>query len=87
VREKHRYTRQVRGLSFEAIVYHIEAGGLLDVIEHPNPAKYAHQRIFVVDVDGYICLVPFVESEQDIFMKTIIPSRRMTRRYPGGEAP
>lgn len=79
--EKNEWLRQVRGITFEDIVFHIEAGDLLDVRAHGNPEKYPGQRLFVVDIDGYICLVPFVESENLIFLKTIIPSRKETRRY------
>jgi uncharacterized DUF497 family protein len=75
-----------RGVSFEEVVYHLTHGGLLDTIEHPNQEQYPGQRIFIVDVDGYACLVPFVEDDETIFMKTIIPSRKMTKRYLGGNA-
>ena len=74
-------------MTFEEIVFHIQAGGLLDVIEHPNPARYLRQRVFVVEVEGYACLVPFTESDKEIFLKTIIPSRKLTKRYPRGKAP
>ncbi len=83
--EKNEWLKLARGVTFEEIVYHIQAGGLLDVIEHSRPSKYPGQRIFVVNVEGYACLVPFVESEETIFLKTIIPSRKMTRRYLGKE--
>jgi uncharacterized DUF497 family protein len=83
--EKNDWLRQVHGITFEEIVYHIQAGNLLDVLEHANPRKYPGQRIFIVNVDGYICLVPFVESDDTVFLKTIIPSRKMTKRYLGSE--
>jgi len=79
--EKNEWLRQVRAVTFEEIVYHIQAGGLLDVIEPTRPSRYPGQRIFVVNVEGYVHLVPFVESEATIFLKTIIPSRKMTKRY------
>jgi len=49
---------------------------LLDTIEHPNQRQYLGQRIFIVNVEGYACLVPFVEDDERIFLKTIIPSRK-----------
>ena len=55
--------------------------GLLDTIEHPNKEKYASQQFYVVDVEGYIYLVPFVEHGKHIFLKTIFPSRKHTQRY------
>jgi uncharacterized DUF497 family protein len=70
-----------RGVSFESIVVAIESGGLLDILTHPNPAKYPGQRVLVVAVDNYVYLVPFVEEEDYLFLKTIIPSRKATRDY------
>ncbi|OQX13444.1 MAG: toxin [Desulfobulbaceae bacterium A2] len=82
--EKNKLLREERGISFDDIVFHLAHGCLLDTIEHPNQDAYPGQRIFIVNVEGYACLVPFVESEDAIFLKTIIPSRKMTRLYLGG---
>ena len=60
------------------------AGGILDTLEHSNQARYPGQKIHVVDVEGYADLVPFVESEEEVFLKTIIPSRKATKIYLGG---
>ena len=81
--EKNEQLRRERGITFEEIVLHIEKGDVLDLLEHPNQERYARQRLFVVAVDSYAYLVPFVESEADVFLKTIIPSRKATRRYLG----
>lgn len=70
-----------RGVSFEQVVVAIEAGGLVDVVAHPNPSKYPNQRIMVVAWDGYGYLVPFVEAADHYFLKTIIPSRKATRDF------
>jgi len=70
-----------RGVSFESIVVAIESGGLLDILAHPNQAKYPRQRILVVACDNYAYLVPFVEEEDYFFLKTVIPSRKATRDY------
>jgi len=83
--EKNRQLKAERNVSFEEVVFHIEAGHLLDIIEHPNPEKYKGQRVFIVNIEGYAYLVPFVESEHEIFLKTIIPSRKATRKYLRGE--
>jgi uncharacterized DUF497 family protein len=72
------------GISFEEIVFHIENGDVLDLLEHPNRDRYPNQKVFVVNVEGYAYLVPFVEDEQEVFLKTIIPSRKATRDYLGG---
>ena len=75
-----------RGIGFEDIVFHVERGDLLDILEHPNRDRYAGQRIFVVRRDDYVYLVPFVEDEQIVFLKTIIPSRKATKQYLGEES-
>jgi uncharacterized DUF497 family protein len=73
--------RTDRGIGFEDIVFHIERGDLLDILEHPNPDRYGRQRIFVVQREDYVYLVPFVEDERTVFLKTIIPSRKATKQY------
>ena len=79
--EKNETVKAERGISFEGIVVSIEAGGLLDILAHPNPAKYPRQRVLVVACDSYAYLVPFVEEEDYFFLKTVIPSRKATREY------
>jgi uncharacterized DUF497 family protein len=54
--------RTERGIGFEEIVFHIERGDLLDILEHPNPERYGGQRIFVVRRENYVYLVPFPPS-------------------------
>jgi len=74
-----------RGISFEDIVFYMQQGQLLDDIEHPNREKYPEQRVFVINVDGYVHLVPYVEDRKQIFLKTVIPSRKATKQYLGEE--
>jgi len=74
-----------RDVSFEEIIFAIFSGGLLQIIEHPNQQKYPGQEIFVVNIKEYIYLVPFVEDSKTVFLKTIIPSRKMTKHYLGGK--
>lgn len=83
--EKNQLLLAQRDISFEDIVLYIEKGFLLDVLEHPNPEKYPGQKIFVVRIEAYVYLVPFVESEDEVFLKTIIPSRKATRKYLKGD--
>jgi uncharacterized DUF497 family protein len=78
--------RAERGIGFEDIVFHIERGDLLDILEHPNPDRYAGQRIFVVRREDYVYLVSFVEDEHTVFLKPIIPSRKATKQYLGEES-
>jgi hypothetical protein len=56
-------------------------GALLDVVSHPNSLKYPNQRIFIVRIRNYVYLVPFVKTENELFLKTIIPSRAATKKY------
>jgi len=70
-----------RGISFERVICHIEREGLLDVVQHPNLSKYPNQKVFIVRIENYAYLIPFVESEIEIFLKTIIPSRKATKKY------
>ena len=75
-----------RGIGFEEVVFHIERGDLLDILEHPNLDRYAGQRMFVVRREEYVFIVPFVEDEPTIFLKTIIPSRKATKQYSSEES-
>ena len=74
-----------RGISFEDIVFYMQQGQLLNDIQHPNSDKYPEQRIFVINVDNYVHLVPYVEDRKEIFLKTVIPSRKATKQYLGEE--
>ena len=78
---KNERLKRERGIGFEEVVFHIERGDLLDILEHPNQHSYPGQRIFVVRRDTYVFLVPFVEDERLVALKTIIPSRKATRMY------
>lgn len=82
--EKNEWLQSIRGIRFEDILYDLQHGDLLDTTEHPNQDRYPKQRIFIVNVDGYACIVPFVEMDDSIFLKTIIPSWKMTKLYLGG---
>jgi uncharacterized DUF497 family protein len=83
--EKNQRIKSEWGVSFEEVIAHIATGNLLDIVEHPNPEKYKSQRVFIVKMRDYAWLVPFVESENEIFLKTIIPSRKATKKYLGDE--
>jgi uncharacterized DUF497 family protein len=83
---KNAQLRTDRGIGFEDILFHIERGDLLDILEHPNPERYAGQRIVVVQREDYVYLVPFVEDERTVFLKTVIPSRKATKEYLGEES-
>ena len=81
--DKNEWLKENRGFSFEKMVFLIENGGVLDVVRHPNREKYPNQRMFVLKFDNHAYLVPFVETENEVFLKIIIPSRKATRKYLG----
>ena len=83
--EKSLSLKAQRGVSFEEIVAATSQGGLLKVMEHPNRARYEHQKMLVVRIREYAYLVPYVESDNEIFLKSIIPSRKATRNFLTGE--
>lgn len=70
-----------RGISFEDIETAIEEGYLVTTTGHPNQQKYPGQKMYLVQLQEYIYAVPFIEDQEKIFLKTIIPSRKMTRKY------
>ena len=65
------------------VILALENGSLLDDIEHPNKDKYPNQNIFIIliEIKNYVYLVPYVEDETSVFLKTIIPSRQMNKKY------
>ncbi len=81
--EKNEQLKRDREISFEEVVFHIGRGDLLDVVEHPKQDKYKAQRIFIVNIEEYAYLVPFIEVEKEVFLKTIIPSRKATKTLKG----
>lgn len=81
--EKNEILKRERSISFEEIVLAIESGGLLDELKNPNELKYPNQLIFVIALDGYAYLVPYIEETEYYFLKTVIPSRKATRDYLG----
>jgi uncharacterized DUF497 family protein len=79
--EKNELLKNNRGVCFEQVVLLMEKGEVLDTIEHPNQERYPGQKIAVVMIDAYVYLVPYIEHNEDIFLKTIIPSRKATNKY------
>jgi len=82
--EKNEKLKRERGVSFEEVLHHIEQGDLIDITKHPNQAKYPGQQIFTVRMRDYIYVVPFIETKDGVFLKTIMPSRKAVRRYGHG---
>jgi len=80
--EKNEQLKAERGISFEEIVWYIENGSLLGIMDNPN---YPNQRLFAVKIEDYVYLVPFVKKDDGVFLKTLYPSRKMTKRLLGNQ--
>lgn len=83
--EKNETLARERGITFEEIVQRIESGAKVIETDHPNKGKYPNQRILIIDVEGYAYLVPCIIDKNEYFLKTIIPSRKATKKYFGGQ--
>ena len=79
--EKNEKLKLERSVSFEEVVFCIEKGQLLDVLEHPNQKKYKGEKVYVVEIKDYAYIVPFIDYENERFLKTIFPSRKYTKLY------
>jgi len=79
--EKNQFLKRERDISFEEVLLAIENSQILDIVKHPNQKRYQNQKIIIININNYAYLVPFVEDEEKIFLKTIIPSRKATKKY------
>jgi len=84
--EKNAKLKAERGVSFEDVLNAFAQDKMLDDIDHPNQEKYAHQSVFIVEINSYVYIVPYIENEGELFLKTIIPSRKMTKKYLGAKS-
>ena len=82
---KNDWLKKERGICFEDIILRINTNHVLEVKRNPNQEKYPNQMIIIIDIDGYVYFVPFVQCEKGFFLKTIIPSRKLTKKYLRGE--
>ena len=83
--EKNEILLQKRGITFEEVVQKIEEGARYIENDHPNKIKYPNQKIIIIEIDEYFYLVPCVINENEYFLKTIIPSRKATKKHRGGK--
>ena len=79
--DKNELLKRTRGISFEQVVLHIEQGDLIDIIDHPDQIKHNGQMILFVRIRNYMFAVPFIKDGNDWFLKTIMPSRKATKKY------
>jgi hypothetical protein len=82
---KNEVLKKLRGVSSEQVELAIASGDLIDRVKHPNPANYPNQKVFLVKIEDYIYSVPYVEDNERVFLKTIIPNSKATKKYLGGK--
>lgn len=76
--EKNTILKRERRISFEEIAYLIVSGQVIGIEENPG---YPNQRMYVLEIDNYAIIVPYVENDDEIFLKTAFPSRKFTKKY------
>jgi uncharacterized DUF497 family protein len=81
--EKNELLFAERGVTFDEVALAVAEGAIIEDYPHPNQAKYPKQRVFEVLIREYAYLVPYVHDGDDIFLKTIIPSRKAMRKHKG----
>ncbi|NQT25161.1 BrnT family toxin [candidate division KSB1 bacterium] len=79
--DKNESLKKERDISFEQIIFHLQQGDVWKIADHPDQEKYPGQQIYFVIVDRYVYLVPFIKTDDGLFLKTIIPSRKATKEY------
>jgi len=82
---KNELLKRERGISFEQVEVAIESGNLIDRVRHPNQERYPNQKVFLILIEDYVYSVPYIEDEEKIFLKTIIPNRKATKKFLGGK--
>ena len=81
--DKNKTLKIQRGVSFYDVLKEIKNNGVLDNYKHPNKEKYPNQYLYVVSLNNYIHYIPYVFDGDDIFLKNIIPSRKLNKQYKG----
>jgi uncharacterized DUF497 family protein len=84
--EKNAKLKAERNIGFEDVLIAFSQDKMLDDIGHPNQEKYAHQSVFIMEINDYAYIVPYIENDNELFLKTIIPSRKMTKKYLRGKS-
>jgi len=79
--DKNSILKSQRGFSFDDVLHQMKKDGVLDNYKHPNVEKYPNQYIYVIALGGYVHYIPYVYDGDDIFLKNIIPSRKLHKKY------
>ncbi len=83
--EKNNWLKANRNISFEDVELAILENRVLDILEHHNKERYPDQKLLIVEINNYAYVVPYIEKGEDIFLITIFPSRKFTKKYLRGE--
>jgi hypothetical protein len=75
---KNEILKRERGITFEELAYLIESGQIIGIEENPGRSN---QKMYILEIDNYAVIVPFVENDKEIFLKTAFPSRKYTKKY------
>ena len=78
--EKNDRLKKERGIGFEEIMIKIISGEVLDIISNPSQ-NHPNLKVYVIKINNYVYYIPHVEVEGKVFLKTIIPSRKATKKY------
>lgn len=74
---KNKQLKRERGLCFEDVEQALSGEGFVDDLPHPNVQRYPNQRLLIVLIDNYPCVVPYVRDGDKLFLKTIYPNRKL----------
>lgn len=80
-KEKDKLLKVQRGFGFKIIITEIEKGNVVEVIKNPNKQKYPYQKMYLIKINQHIVIVPYIEEIHYIFLKTIYPSQKYTKKY------
>jgi uncharacterized DUF497 family protein len=76
--EKNEILKRERGISFEEIAFLIESGHIIEIEENLGRSN---QKLYILEIDNYAIVAPFVENESEIFLKTAFPSRKHAKKF------
>jgi len=80
-KEKNEILKKVRSISFEEVIEAINSDKIITIIKHPNIKRYPNQKQYIININNYVYVVPFVRNDEEIFLKTIIPNRKLVKKY------
>lgn len=76
--EKNKLLKRTRKISFEEIAQLIKSNQIIAVEDNPGRSN---QEMYILEIKNYAIVVPFVKTDEEIFLKTAFPSRKHTKRY------